>query len=479
MATQEESIELLRVLGAPDLKSTNRTMLDSISRAVMRNPGADAQILIGDLKRGLAHFCNDLTDNQINHILSNTSESRGHFKDAKSVRDFLSGAIHSSLSADIAAIDGLLSAINYSRSFGEITGNDEIKEVKRKVNVLMENAPPYIGHTFTERNDDLAPRRTERGKRTLTTDALQKHTQLTDGEILAAPDETVSVASGFDARIGMIGTPKVMPQRQLFKKQGYAQEALEAGVPIVGHVSGTTPGNLTAANAILKAFQEAKEPRKEAKGLTSHNAEILAGLTAASFHRSKFHSPPEVLVGLRHYQGTLATRESVGHDLRELYAESILMMGKAGAQQISEAIKSVLPLLKETPNLSESGEKDQPSSVLTQGVGELGDIGERPGVEIQEDLAADIVDALSNYDENLDIEDNENESKEGIRPYVPHLRVEGSDVEEEVEVEQPISDTKRKSIRDWCEEVKTLRESVKSKSPEPDASDVQKSLGPK
>lgn len=347
--TRDEAIDTIKILGAPDPNTENKTMLDSLSRAVMRNPSADAQILTADLKGALNDFFKGKTDEQINFILSNATESRGHFTSAQSVRDFCSGKTTSAHSVDVAAIDGLLSAINYSRSFKPIDPASPNAALQAEVNALQAHAPKYIGATFSSRGDEMGPGRIERGALNLTEANVIQHNAVNDGERIIAPNRAVSEASGFKPEMGLEATPKQMPKRQVFDaaKGDYARNAKSTGVPLVGHVSGTMPGNLTVADSLLK--------NSGRKGLTEDRATTLAGLTAASFHRSAFHSPPEVLVGLRHFLGTEATQASVGDDLTKLYKDSITLMANAGAQQIKEAAATLSDEMAQNPSLTANG----------------------------------------------------------------------------------------------------------------------------
>lgn len=365
--SRENAVFTLGVLGAGG-NSKNTTMLDAISRAVMRNPSADSQILSAELKDSLNEFFKDKSDAQIEWILSNATESRGHFANAQAMRDFLSGKTPTSPSAQTAAIDGILSAINYSR-FGKVPGGEpELLAIQEQVGKLQSEGTkvPYIGDTHSQRHDDMKPGRIRRVP--LTKEALEKKAAM-EGDLISAPNRAISVASGFSLDEGMVDSPKQMPQLQQFKNQGYAKLANDSGVPLMGHISGTTPGNLKVADSLLQMNGK--------KGLTPERAATLAGATAASFHRSGFHAPAEVLVGLKHYLGEHATVDNTPKtedEMKQLFRESTELMAKAGAQQIPDAVAVIIDDIVAHPSLSDKGEipvtevQKEVQSVLISGI---------------------------------------------------------------------------------------------------------------
>jgi len=194
---------------------------------------------------------------------------------------------------------------------------------------------------------DRSKYRAERG---LTEGALQRKDELEGQNILAAPNRAITLASGFEPQKGMDASPIDLPKRQLFQNQGYAKLASDTGVPLMGHISGTTPGNLKVADSLLKANGK--------PGLTTERATTLAGATAASFHRSGFHAAPEVLVGLRHFLGTHATVDNVANspeEMKQLFSDSVMLMAGAGATQIAQAVDVVVSEIREHPNLTNEG----------------------------------------------------------------------------------------------------------------------------
>lgn len=316
----------------------------------MRNPSPEAQEILTDLKSALTDFFENKSDAEIEWVLSNATESRGHFTDAKAVRDFCTGKSDPPTSTTIAAIDGLLSALSYSNVRGKIASGDEHEGMKRAIQDLFKGEPRYIGSTHETRQDALSEGRTPRGERDLRSEELKAHGAILDGEIFAAPDRAISLASGFEPKIGMNPKPKVIPSRQKFQHDAYCEAAAEMGMPLVGHISGTMPANLTVAKSLLKKFD--KPP------LTEERTIALAGLTAASFHRSAFHSPPEVLVGLRHFLGDEATTETVGttvDDLKDLFSDSIIMMASAADEKIHEAVDVLVDEMKTDPLIKHDG----------------------------------------------------------------------------------------------------------------------------
>lgn len=355
-SNKEEAVFCLRVLGAPDPESHNLAMVDAIARAAMRNPSADAQILIEDLKKAMGAFFSTLQDNEVESILKSASESRGHLKTAAAVRKFCNGEMKLSPSADFALIDGLLSAMNYK--YYDLANKEKTPEGKALSDLVKtvynenngeqvkdkKKLPAYIGYTFASRGQEMTYGRVRRGI------SFFSANQATP--IIVAADRAISGASMVnDENIGNM--PKKMPERQLFTADGYAKAVKDAGLEPVGHVSGTTPGNMMMANVLLTKYQHDHGQRKNI-GLTEERARILGGLTAASFHRSGFHSPLEVLVGVEHYLGREATEHNVPKDvagLRDLFIESIELMGNAGATQIGSSVKMIVEDLKQNPKL--------------------------------------------------------------------------------------------------------------------------------
>ena len=407
MSARDFAIASIQKMGFVEPSSTsNKTMLDFFARAVMRNPNPDAQAVITDLKSALAHFFTDKSDDEISHILSKGAESRGHFTSAQSVRDFCSGKTPSTPSMDIAAVDGLLSALNYARHLNAIDPHDPYAKILTQVNALQIDAPPYIGDTFETRKDAMTPGRIARGVQPLTEANLNEHNAVVNGEQIVAPNRTISQASDFASDYGMDAYTKTLPKRQKFQPEDgeYAKSAMEAGIPLVGHVSGTTPGNLTVANSLLK--QAGKT------GLDEVRAKLLAGMTAASFHRSGFHSPPEVLVGLRHYLGTKATTESVGKDLSQLYRDALALMSNVGKDDLQLAMILLIDEMVAHPNLTADGtvpEQQRPVRSAEEHIIAMklnGEINVTPGIAISEiithandSLAGDFEDLMAEITE--------------------------------------------------------------------------------
>lgn len=134
-------------------------------------------------------------------------------------------------------------------------------------------------------------------------------------------------------------------------------------------MSGTTPSNLAAANGLLRDLQESSgQPRV---GLTDANARQLAGLIAARFHRDAFHSPPEVLVGLRHWEAHRHPNDPVHpeqsmdlyrdpEDVRNLFADSVALMAAASTPEVQACVAAVIDDLRATPSLTDMGEAPPP-----------------------------------------------------------------------------------------------------------------------
>lgn len=330
--SKQEAVARLILRGNPDpsSQSDNHTMLDTICRATMRNISSDAQDLIVDIKEGLNHVFNPMTDAQIQSVLNCAEESRGHFQSVQTLRDFCSGALqaHSS-SLDIAAVDGIVSAINYARFNASVDA-----EIKPIIAGLSAGAPAYIGNAYPERGQDMlkrVPRQEDVGAEL--------------DEKIVARQRRISNASQFGDYDGMGNKPKKEPGRQAFEPQGYPKLAADSGVPIIGHVSGTIPGNLAVINNLL--IQGPK-----GAGLSEDQAHVMAGLTAASFHRSAFHSPPEVLVGLRHYLGNTATKDNVPQnemEVKQLYRESLELIAGSSSPDLKADILNVIDDLVQNP----------------------------------------------------------------------------------------------------------------------------------
>ncbi len=433
MITKTAALQIIAKLGIDTKKNgANNSMLDAICRAAMRNPSDEAKVLIDDLKKSLALFFHDKTDESIKWVLSNATEKRGHFVDVAACRAYCDGRVKTLPSADIALIDGMLSGINYS-SNSKILADDPAREGKVKIQQaiaeIIQGAPKYIGDTFTQRQGDMKLGRIERGG--LTTNRLAKHNLLEEHEHLSAPNRTISAASGLDEHRGFLSTPDQLPKIQLFEKQGYAKLADEAGVLLVGHVSGTTPGNLAVANGLLKKHQQTTNPQSTPDGLTPAKAHTLAGSIAASFLRCGFHSPPEVLVGLRHYLGTVATEENVAtttEQMKQLFAESVTLIAGASSPQLKECISLIIDDLKETPNLTVKGER--PASRLLEQTDVPGDL-----EPISESAAWAEIDELAT---KLDLTFDEEP-----------LDVKPEHEEPDPRPEEPISLEQRQRINEW------------------------------
>lgn len=351
---KKAALELIQHLGMPGVNSSNYTVLDAICRATMRHPSEEALLIIAKIKYSLGNFFKNKSDEQIVWILGNSSETRGHFKSADAVKAFCSGKMETSSSVDIVGLEMLLSAINYSfpNPKAAIQPDDPNINIKTAIKELVAGAPSYIGVSYTQRSNDMSPGRTSRGG--LSEEQLARHNQ--GNSLLIAPNRAISIASGITKYGGFFRHSKKKPDRQQFYDQGYAKLVAAAGVPLVGHVSGTTPGNLHVASNLLKQFKDTPDDI----GLTATEATTYAGLIAGSFHRAGFHSPPEVLVGLRHYLGIPATETGVAvtsENIRTLFAESLELIADASRQDLRDAIKLIIDDLKANPNLLVRDEK--------------------------------------------------------------------------------------------------------------------------
>lgn len=333
---KQEAFARIALQGAPDPRhhSTNEAVLDYICRATMRHPNAEASKLIAEVKASLHSFFSQLSDEQITWILSNATESRGHFNTIKALRDFCSGALSTHSTCAVAAIDGIISAINYScrPSAAKEAQNPSALQAVRE---LAAGAPTYIGATYPERGQDMASGR------------MARDTLAPPPAKLIAIKREISLASEFSEFEGFVNHPQVPPKRQVFEEQGYPKLAAQSGVPLVGHVSGTMPGNLTVINNLLFKHRN--------RSLDEDEAYFISGLISASFHRSAFHSPPEVLMGLRHFQGQTVTKEAVPQDIvsmKQLFRDSVELMADCTDTQLRNDVMLVLDDLELNPALT-------------------------------------------------------------------------------------------------------------------------------
>jgi hypothetical protein len=375
MSKDEAARRLREDLGKARDVSQNRTMVDAVSRAVLRNPNPESMAVMRDLKDAIKLFVQKNNDDALLQTLINTANEGGGVMTPAALRQWCDMP-NNDPSRDIAVASSLLSAFAYTNLRGNPSQDTPTTAAVRQI---MAEAPPYIGTAFGTRGGDLSGGRVERGEMALTEEALARH----DQGVHYAPNRTPSLSSGLEGREGFTSTPPQMPKRQTFTPNSEFALACEAaGVPVVGHVSGTTPSNLAAANGLIRDLQISRG--QPGKGLDDTAAERLSGLTAARFHRDAFHSAPEVLVGMKHWEAHKHKDANGAFDpnypeqsialyrdeknVRELFVDSVKLMAAASTPIVQECVSVLEDDLRERPTLPETSVLPQVEEALAHDV---------------------------------------------------------------------------------------------------------------
>lgn len=330
------SLATVAILGAPDPHTENTEMIDTICRAAMRNLGGNGLALLQDIRLAYGAFIKDKTDEQINWLLTNAPESRGHFKNAQALRDYCNLSKSISSSTLLSATEAALSCIDWGRWSkihqdveGDISGN-EIKQSLRKmqsdiktmIGTAGEAPPPiYIGTSPARRGELSVYKQRDQQADAGAVNRVPRgsHEQYVEEHELAALDREISNAS-FYGEFDYAPETLQAPKRQVFKESGQAEHFKEQGVHMVGHTSNATPGTLATVHGLLKTFGHT--PSIKAKGLTDDKAHDMAAMLALVYERQRFHSAFEVVVGLQHWLSRKEVKEL--NDLNDLQTKADL-----------------------------------------------------------------------------------------------------------------------------------------------------------
>ncbi|MFA6303425.1 MAG: hypothetical protein WC627_09915, partial [Legionella sp.] len=169
---RQRAINYINRVGAakPGKNDSNDTMLDYISRAVMRNPSDEGRVLLIQIKQALEELFKPLSDKQIEWIFDHCKESRGFIRNTDehgnkipphdALKQWFADELHPS--GDLSIINGIIAGVSNS-AYDD--GLEEIKDINSALfkelnaskdicNKLMLGTP-FSGTYFPERGEAI------------------------------------------------------------------------------------------------------------------------------------------------------------------------------------------------------------------------------------------------------------------------------------------------------------------------------------
>lgn len=330
----QEHLNILSDLGAPKAddsyaRDRENTVLDFISRVVMRELNDESVNLLNRIKNKLKIFFDELDESEIRWIFFEYGlESRGFFKIddidlKKTVNTWLDECVNSEKpSMNISIISGIISAISYA-AFGESVKYIDInnskrsidsKSVKDKCKILMSETP-YVANYYPKRNTEIE----KINGREVRLDQGEGVEDIHAKGLVAAFTRFVSFAST-DSHPDFNKSPITRATRRVFNpedKTSYAYIAYSKK-RLVGHYSANTTSTLFIVNKLLKLNEDINH-----RGLSEKDAKILTAMIAADYHRSGFHDPEEVYLGMLPYIEKLKHENFTKEELEKHLSDSI------------------------------------------------------------------------------------------------------------------------------------------------------------
>ncbi|WP_115707083.1 hypothetical protein [Legionella sainthelensi] len=293
-----------RVSKKTKLLEENNRETKEISRAVMRHPDSEVIQQLEFTRQRMAEEFGKMSDEALTWLLGGSSEmSRGGFQDsstktaAQKFREFLEadpGTIPPQKL--ITGIETIGTAMGYRAihaswvepPFTAETPDQKLMDDKIQ-EVMKDKLTRPIGDIYTARGkDDIAKE-------------LLKPNPSYEGSIITGEQEDVSSASENEEEDQL---PRKSLDSRKFRSEvrkgfpSWIGAAVDGGIEIRGHTSGTCPLTLAAIDGLCSSGKGPGSTWLDEKS----NFESLAGaLTVAPFQRGDYHSIAETAAGVNHY----------------------------------------------------------------------------------------------------------------------------------------------------------------------------------
>lgn len=323
---RQRAINYINKMGAakPGKNDPNDTMLDYISRAVMRNPSDEGLVLLVQIKQALEELFKPLSDKQIEWIFEHCKESRGFIRKIDTsgnkipphdaLKQWFSDEHHPS--GDLSIINGIIAGLSYAAydlgldvmKDSNYTLFKELSAAKDICTKLM-SGTPFSDAYLPERGEAILKWKHGGEARLRAKESLEdsletlKKNAITDPNtrfVAPAMLRNLSMASFYNLNYANPEQEKettrrifVIPaKKEILGRKTYAEVA-DNRKRLFGHFSANTSSALFIVNELLKNYSTSKNPPE----LTAIEATVLSGLIAAEYNRARFHSPEEVFLG--------------------------------------------------------------------------------------------------------------------------------------------------------------------------------------
>lgn len=366
----------------------HNTVLDYMTRAVMRYPSDEAKNLITRTKQKLQLFFENYSDEEIEWVFAHGKESRGFFTnylDEKNntYKNQKYGLLvwlnqetdNNTSSQDISLINGIIASISYAAfdkqtnyqkvdSENNLLSTHDCRDIKSKCMSLMSHAP-YAGAYLPERNQAIIKENGKEKRLKQSQSVSELHLQ----SVIAAPRRLVSKASISENNPYFSAMPEMAATRRLFDlNTSYASLAANRN-RLVGHYSANTTSAMFILNELFKLGSQSEG--NDDCVLSENDAKIIAGMIAAEYHRSGFHAPEEVYLGLQPYLEKLKLQRFLSKHEFEQYLEkaipkllpksetdfikltknAIEMLGNASELEVKQAILFIAQEVADNPDM--------------------------------------------------------------------------------------------------------------------------------